>query len=187
MPEPSADPTSASWVQTTTKAISRGDRAALAAFYEVWFDRCYALARSLTGRDEAFCLDVVQNTMLRVIRSLKQLPTHAELSAWMTRTTHTAALDLLRRESRRLKREIGMVHIPEPAKTEADDRIVWLRGRLNELPNGDGSLVALRIAQEQSLNAVGAASGMTGDAAHGRIRRAVHKLKREVKEGDHEQ
>jgi hypothetical protein len=45
-----------------TRAIARGDRDALATFYNAWFDRSYAAARRLTGRDESFCLDVVRGS-----------------------------------------------------------------------------------------------------------------------------
>jgi len=182
LPEPPADPTSSAWVLSTTTAISRGDRAALAAFYEVWFDPCYAIARSITARDESFCLDIVQDTMLRVIRSLKPIASHGELSAWMMRTTHSAALDPLRRESRRLRREAARGNTPSDCTQATDDRIAWLVNRLKNMP--DGALVALRVGQERSLNAVGAAADMTPDAAHGKIRRALARLTRWAKEND---
>jgi len=188
LPDRPADPESGHWVVTTTTAISRGDRAALAALYEVWFDRCYALARTLTGRDESFCLDVVQDAMLRVIRSIKPLSTQSDLSAWMTRVVHTAALDLLRRESRRLKRESARTEAgSSPSTAATEDRIAWVLAQLNELSPADRSLIGLRLGQGRTLEAVGAAAGMTGDAVHGRIRRAIAKLKRRARENAHDE
>jgi RNA polymerase sigma factor (sigma-70 family) len=187
LPDRPTDTESSSWVLTTTTAISRGDRAAFAVFYQAWFDRCYALARSLTGRDESFCLDVVQDAMLRVIRSLKPLPSHAELSGWMTRVVHSAALDLLRRESRRLRREAGRGSATRERLTASDERVAWLMARLRELPGGDASLLVQRIAQDRTLDAVGAAAGISGDAVHGRVRRAVDRLKKWAKESSLDQ
>lgn len=181
------DHNSDEWVAKTTAGIARGDRAALAVFYEAWFDRCYALARSLTRRDEAFCLDIVQDSMLRVIRSLPRLETRAQLEAWMTKAVHSAALDQLRREARRLKRETareGPIGVPPDMAT--NDLIQTVMGKLHELPADDRTLVSLRFAQGRSLHATGAATGTTGDAAHGRVRRALEKLRRLVMERDHD-
>src|SRR5690606_3993650 len=50
----------------TTSAIARGDTEAFAQFYEIWFDRLVHMTRSITGRDESFCLDVTQDAMLRI-------------------------------------------------------------------------------------------------------------------------
>ena len=186
MPERPAEAQSAMWVQRTTAAIARGDRPALAELYEEWFDRCYGLARTLTGRDESFCLDVVQDTMLRVIRSLRPMATYGELSAWMTRATHSAALDLLRRESRRGRREAARGRAGSEQATQADERIAWLLARIKDLPAADGDLVALRFGRARSLEAVGTAAGISGDAAHGRIRRTLMRLRRWAKEDSHE-
>ena len=60
-----------------TAAIARGDPTAFGRFYELWFDPALALARSISGRDESFCLDVVQDCMLRVVRSMKPLATES--------------------------------------------------------------------------------------------------------------
>jgi RNA polymerase sigma factor (sigma-70 family) len=176
-------PGASDWVRNTTAAISRGDRGALAVFYEAWFEPCYSLARAITRRDEALCLDIVQETMLRVIRHMRPLETHSELSAWMTRAVHTAAIDLLRRESRRLRREMtrGTEGVSDLVST-VDERIAWLQDRVAELPESDRAMVGLRFAHGRSLEAVGVAAGISGDAAHGRIRRILSRLRRSWKE-----
>src|SRR5688572_24902887 len=80
---------------TVTAAIARGDRAAFGEFYEAWFDRCYAMARGMSGRDESACLDIVQEAMLRVVRRMRPLPDAAALEAWMRRVVRSAAVDSL--------------------------------------------------------------------------------------------
>src|SRR5690606_20630028 len=89
----------------TTSAIARGDAEAFAQFYEVWFDRMVLMARSVTGRDESFCLDVTQDAMLRIVRSMRPMATEDDLRRWLLRIVHTAALDRLRSEDRRRRRE----------------------------------------------------------------------------------
>lgn len=182
MPEATRD--NAAW--TLTGAVARGDRAALATFYELWFDRAYAMARSITRRDESFCLDVVQEAMLRVVRSIRAMDSQADLERWMLRVIHTAALDLLRRETRRKRRERsrgGLEAAPDAASlAELAERTAWVRARLAELPGDDGALLRARVVDGRTLEGCGAAAGVSGDAAHGRVRRALRRLKAQGQE-----
>lgn len=163
-----------------TRAAARGDTAAFGTIYERWFGRALAAAQHLTGRDEAFCLDVVQDAMLRAARKLPPLPDEAALGAWLCRVVHRAALDRLRAERRRRTREAGRdQHSPTAAPTDTlDDDIVWLRARLRELPPDDGWLLGARFVRERTLEQAGSPIGLTGDAAHGRIRRVLRRLAR---------
>ncbi len=180
--------------QELTRAIARGDGDALSSFYRAWFDRVYGMARSLTRRDESFCLDVVQEAMLRVARSMRAMRSEDEVARWMTRVVHTAALDLLRRESRRAAREQRSAEAASAGapptgdeRAEAAERIAWVRARLAELSAQESGLLGLRIGRGASLDRAGASEGMTGDAAHGRVRRAVARLRAMAKEafGEH--
>lgn len=163
-----------------TAAMARGDRAALGEFYELRFDWAFTLARSLTARDESFCLDVVQDAMLRIVRSVRPMRSERDLDRWLNRVVHTAALDLLRRESRRVAREARRAdHRQESVALRAEiaDRIEWVRARLAELPSADRWLVWLRLGRGVTLEEAGRAAGVTGDAAHGRIRRSIARLR----------
>lgn len=180
-------------VVALVEGIAAGDTRALAAFYEEWFDRAFDLARVLTRRDEAFCLDVVQDAMMKVIRKLRPglgITTRASLDAWFTRVVHTTALDQLRREARRRKREGAQVERDAlggamPGADEIahlNERINWLTREVRRLEGEEASLVAMRFGKERSLEAVGEEHGMTVGAAHGRIRRLLDRLRRSGKE-----
>lgn len=166
--------------------IARGETGALDEFYRAWFDWSYAMARRLTGRDESFCLDVVQEAMLRVARAIRGMESHADLERWMTRVVHTAALDQLRRESRRVARERaragGEAASDAAAIVELKERQAWVRQRLGELPAAEGWLVWLRIGRGRTLRDAGAAEGMGTQAAHGRVRRVVERLRESAEE-----
>lgn len=173
-------------VLALTAAIAKGDAGALAVFYEAWFDRSYAIARSITRRDEAFCLDVVQDTMLRVVRALRPLPDRDALERWMRRVIHTTALDHLRRELRRVRREergaaAAPASVPETPESsdrlELEERLAWLEQQLRALPQSDRKLLEERFVHGRTLAAAGTAVGLTGDAAHGRIRRLIDQLR----------
>ena len=88
-----------------TSAIARGGMAAFDEFYAEWFDFAYETARHVTGRDEAMCLDIVQEAMLRVARTIRPMRTEDDVRRWLVRVVHTTALDELRRERRRRGRE----------------------------------------------------------------------------------
>lgn len=163
--------------------VSRGDRRALGELYELWFDRLYAQARTLTGRDEAFCLDVVQEVTLRIARFMRPMASDDDLARWLNRVVHTTAIDLLRRESRRAARQRRSASGEVNACGEpVDERIEWLRQRLSELPAEEHRLLWLRYAVGSTLAAAGALTGMSGDRAHVRLRRTVTRLRASAKE-----
>ncbi len=170
-----------------TRAAARGDAESFSVLYERWFGRALTAAHRLTGRDEAFCLDVVQDAMLRAARRIPPLPNEAALGAWLCRVVHRAALDRLRAERRRTAREQATApharpptHDPDATPTATlDDEIAWLRARLRELPPDENRLLGARFAHGHTLAQVGAALGITGDAAHGRIRRVLNRLARQ--------
>lgn len=172
-------------VRAETAAIARGDERAFARFYERWFDRSFRLARAITKRDEAFCLDVVQDAMMRVVKSLRTHDDAESLARWMRRVIHTTALDRLRQDLRRARREESAARMEAPsagapetdAAIEAAERIEWIRARLALLPEEDRRLLALRFEDGRTFDEVGGAIGSSGDAAHGRIRRLVSRLR----------
>jgi RNA polymerase sigma factor (sigma-70 family) len=170
-----------------TSAIRRGDTAAFETLYELWFDRACAMVRARTGRDEAFCLDAVHDAMLRAIRTIRPMRRREDLDRWMARLVHGSALDLLRHERRRVRREHDR---PDPihqtdspaALVELDEQIAALRAGLRGLSEADGALLRHRFGLGLTLKQIGRVSGLSGHAAHGRIRRAVTKLAQSTRE-----
>ncbi len=95
-----------------TAAISRGDGSALACFYEAWFDRAFDAARSLTGRDESFCLDVVQDAFIKAHRHLDKFEGQASFYTWLYRIVMNLAIDHLRKHRRQ-----RVVDFPDAGET----------------------------------------------------------------------
>jgi RNA polymerase sigma factor (sigma-70 family) len=169
--------------------IRRGEAAAFTAFYEAWFDGAFALARTVSRRGEDFCLDVVQDVMLKVVNKLPALATEAAVASWMSKAVVSAALDRLRSDQRRQRRETAVAavqpvaHDPEPLHELAiAERRDWLAAQLAGLPTADRALLCERFYGEQTLAAVGAQFGMNADVAHGRLRRLVLRLQQAAKE-----
>ena len=171
------------------RRIAAGDPAAFAAFYEQWFDAAFVLARTASRRDESFCLDVVQDVMLRVSDRVPPLASDAAVGAWMSRAVYTSVLDRLRGERRRQRREQAVAaaaadaqDLPADGVALADERHGWLLQKLAALPPADRALVLARFGSEASVAAVGREFGWTDDGAHGRLRRVLAKLRRAARE-----
>lgn len=181
-----------------TDGVRRGDRAAFSLLYERFSGRVFDVARSLTGRDEQFCLDVVQETMMRAIRSLPSLDSDAALGAWLTTTARRVAIDLLRSEWRRDVREKRrQAHAGTHSRLGGSDRtprdqeeLAWLCEQLRSLDAdtelwlrrhvGDGA--SLRLLDQASTSEQGAVRVASHDAIYGSVRRALTALRRAAKE-----
>lgn len=173
-----------------SRAIATGDRAAFGDFYDQWFDRVFGQARSLCGRDESFCLDVVQETMLRVVRSLRPVRSASQLESWLMTVTRSAAIDALRREARSLRSSAVPQSQHRDDRTQVDpnqhadtaERIAWIHERLESLDAQDRELLASRILRGSTLARAGDEHAMTHDAVHGRLRRILQRLAAAAKE-----
>ncbi len=168
-------------VAVLTRAIRAGDAGAFEALYRGWYARVVGLALAASGRDESFALDIAQDTMLRVASGLPVLTSRAALAAWMHRTTLRVVIDRLRAARRRDARERAASR-PETAPGEAD-AVRTLRGLervLADLPLSDYEALRARVIEGRTLDQTGLAAGVSGDAAHGRVRRAVEGLRTAV-------
>lgn len=170
-----------------TRAIARGDHAALDEFYRAWQPYCLAVARRAARGDESRAWDILHDAMLRVAGGVRELPSDDDLRRYLARTVYTAALDSLRAQRRRLARERDWRSGDRLRKGTPDaDLVSWLEAELDRLPEPDRGLVRLRIAAGMSLEQVGRALGMSADAVHGRVRRLLAVLRRRAGKDHHD-
>jgi RNA polymerase sigma-70 factor (ECF subfamily) len=171
-------------IDKLTAAMAAGDEDAVAAFYRRYFDLLLAHARRATRRDEAFCLDVVQDAVLRIIRTVKQVNTEPALLAWLKIVVQTTAFDLLRKENRRIAREVLVVssrgESVEPENEEAHDevQIAWLRQEITRLDPRLVRIIEMRYEQGWTLSRIGKALGLSTGAIDGRLRRVLSDLRK---------
>ncbi len=171
------------------RSIAAGDEAAFAAFYTAWFPATLALARASSRRDENFCLDVVQDVMMTVANRMPALRDDRAVRGWMTTTLLRALADRARSERRRQRREAN-AHAAtldgEPWLALADgERQQWLAARVQELPAPDQALLLARFHDTASVASAGASFGLSADAAHGRLRRVMERLRQAAAEWWH--
>lgn len=177
-------------VRSLTEAIASGNTEAFATFYRAWFDTMYAQARNASGRDESFCLDVVQDAMLRVIKSVPAMESADDLRRWLRVVVQSCAYDRFREEARRKAREQRAVAMRGSNNSSAEvgaaedtvDRIRWLEHELQTLNDRDVQLLFMRHRFGWTLKRIGQTLGLKPGAVDGRIRRVLGKLRRRAKE-----
>jgi len=178
-------------VRELARRIAAGDEAAFVVFYEAWFAPTLALAKAIGRRDESFSLDVVQDVMLKVVNKLPALRDDIAVRAWVTRTVANAVTDRLRAEARRDRRERVADGAREPHADEpwlqlvANERHAWLLASLADLSPTDRELVTARFGASTTVAAAAAALGLSEDAAHGRLRRTLLRLRQRAREWWH--
>lgn len=130
-------------------------------------------------RDPHLAQDVTQSVFVLLARKARGLPNSVLLSGWLYRAAGFVAADALRAENRRRQRETAAM---EPLYESKRDS-VWaeiepiLDGAMAELSEKDRNLVLLRFFEEKSLKDVGAALGISEDAAQKKVARALEKLR----------
>ena len=162
--------------------IRAGDEAAVRAFYEEWFARALATARRMTGRDEAFCMDVVQDAMMKVVGKLPVLETTSAMEAWMMAAVRTSAVDRLRSEMRRVARERSrsVEEVGSVERQELDELATVLRG----LGADEREVLELRFARGQATSVIAGLLATPTNAVQGRVRRILAKLSGIGENGD---
>lgn len=180
-----------------TLGLRRGDRAAFSCFYDAYANFVFSIARTFTHRDEATCLDILQDTMIRVIDSIPALDSHGEIRAWLTHATRCAAVDHLRKEHRRQKREQARdTHGTAATMTSAatspsaahasPDLATWLHGQLSHLDAETTLWLKRHIGDEVPLSTLAEGGPRTRDAIYGVVRRTLTSLRRAAKEAFHD-
>lgn len=161
-----------------TAGVAAGDEAAVERFHHRYFPMLYATARTASGRDEAFCLDVVQEAMLRIIRCLRPVTTAAQLHAWLTLVVRTTAFDLLTAERRRRQREQDWGRELAPRGEDPDaERLAWLHSEILTMDPSLGRMFRLRYQQGWTLARIAGLLGVSIGSVDGHLRRALDQVR----------
>ncbi len=168
------------------EAAQAGDRWALEELVRRTHRGVYTCALRLVGNpDDA--ADVTQDVYLRVVRKLSSFRHEASFTTWLNRVTTNVAMSALKRRTRRLAVEGGMVppdtRDPAPGPAERAETVALAR-RLErlvaELPEGQRQVLVLRDLYGQSTDEVADAMGLTPGAVKVRLFRARERLKAEL-------
>jgi RNA polymerase sigma factor (sigma-70 family) len=169
-------------VAQLTSAVARGHEPAVEVFYRRFFDLLYRHARQVSQRDESFCLDVVQDAMLRIIRTIRPVATEGQLAAWLKLIVKSVTYDALRRERRQRGREAAYGAAAAAAPPEEPERLAWLRAQLLALDPALVRLIELRFVHGWKLARIAQWLGLSVGTVDGRLRRALDRIRRQAVE-----
>ena len=143
-------------------------------------DLVYSAALRVAGGDRHLAEDVTQVVFMDLARKARGLPRNVLLAGWLHRHTCYTVAKAVRTERRRKARErIAMEMRALDDNTEPPwERIApHLDEGLNQLSASDRDAIVLRFLKRQDFRAVGAALGISEDAAQKRVSRALDKLR----------
>jgi len=167
------------------------DRQLLAAYVRNHSEEAFTeLVRRHTGlvysaairqtRDAQLAKDVAQTVFANLAIKAMSIPQGTPLVGWLHRDTRFTALDLLRKESRRARREQEaaiMNRIESESSLECESIRPVLDEALHELGGKDRDALLLRFFDQRDLAGVGAGLGASADAARKRVDRALERLR----------
>ena len=124
--------------------------------------------------------EIAQFVFMKLARNGGKLRASTVLAAWLFQITRSAAIDVVRGETRRKMREQIAGEMNATNATTAD----WMRigpvldEAMGALGDTDRAAVLLRYFENKSLREVGQALGTSDDAAQKRLSRAVDRLRK---------
>ncbi len=169
-----------------TERIRQGDREAFAEYYQRFFEPMFAEAMRLANLDEATSLDIVQDSMLKVIRSIKRIDNENLLLGWSRAVVRNSVYDWLRKRAR----EENLVRVfrdnvseTESVPDEQDElqQLAWIESQLLDQPPEIQKLFSLRYRLGWTLKKIGIQLGLKTGAVDGKLNRTIEKMKNKAR------
>jgi len=170
------------WLQLTTR-ITAGDEAAFACFYDHFFDRLFRYVLVMTRGDEQLSRELLQQTMLKVVRYLKPSADEVIVWSWLTQLAKTSFIDLLRRQKRAPEFvALELVSQISQPQDDRDDENLVLEAALEEavqlLASDEKDLIQSAYFEDLSHKQIAALLQSTPKAVESKLARVRQKLRK---------
>ena len=152
--------------------------------FEALVERHLSLARGVAlrvTRSPEFASDVVQEVFAKLASCPGSVPEKVPLPAWLHRTSHSCAVNLVRLEERRRNREATAANLD--VMDDANDDTEWealapvIDSALDSLKTADRVAILLRFYEQKSHAEIGTRLGLKEDTTRVRVSRALKKLR----------
>src|SRR5215472_4229257 len=131
-------------------------------------------------RDSQLAKDVAQMVFANLARKARSIPRGMVLAGWLHRDTRFTAMDVIRAESRRARREQEaaiMNQVNSERSPEWEKIRPILDEALDELGGEDRDALLMRYFEGRELAGVGQGIGASAEAARKRVDRALDRLR----------
>jgi RNA polymerase sigma-70 factor (ECF subfamily) len=168
------------WLVAASQA---GDAGALDELVRRWHPRLVRQACALTGDGEA-ARDVAQESWMAMVRGLDRLDDPVAFPAWAFRVLHGKAIDWIRKQQRRRKRDRTFEELANapPPSSRADGKDVALEAALETLPPERRALVGLFYYEQLSVAEIADVLGISPGTVKSRLYHCRHQLRRHMEE-----
>lgn len=139
----------------------------------------YSAAVRQVGGERELAKDVAQSVFIDLARKAGSLENRELLVGWLYTSTRLAASKAVRTEHRRRIREQTAIAQQDMTQSDTGENIELrdeLDGAMSKLGSEERDALLLRFFQQKELKEVGAAMGVSEDAARMRINRSLDKL-----------
>jgi RNA polymerase sigma-70 factor (ECF subfamily) len=153
----------------------RGSGDALEKLFRAHWPRAYRAALLVVG-DAAAAEDIAQESFLAAVRSLDRFDRRRPFGPWLHRIVVNRAIDFTR--ARRLRREIDLERIVEPAgaERELDSRAEEIAVALSSLGPEQRAVIVLRYLLEYTPGEIAEILGLPRGTVNSRLRRGLDRL-----------
>ncbi|CAM3224733.1 sigma-70 family RNA polymerase sigma factor [Filibacter tadaridae] len=138
----------------------------------------YRLAYSYV-RNKENALDIVQDAILKALKSIDRLEEIAYLKTWFYRILINTAIDFIRKHQRVtvMDNDILVLHLPglEDNLTDID-----LQKAIDQLPPQYKSIIILRFFEDMKIDEIADIMGLNINTVKTRLYKALKKLRMEV-------
>lgn len=164
--------------------LNRGDNAALHRIYEKYKDCLVTLAGALLI-DRSGAQDVVHDVFFSFMQHMEHFHLTGSLKAYLSTCVANHARNcngFHRRQTRPSSEESGLHHEEPVKQIILDEQAQQVALALDQLPDEQREVVALRIYADQRFPAIARHQGVSVNTVEGRFRYAVKKLSKLLKD-----
>jgi RNA polymerase sigma factor (sigma-70 family) len=157
----------------------RNDQAAFTDLVRQHIDLVFSTALRHVGGDTHRAQDVAQQVFIDLASKSRTLRNHPCLTGWLYSSTRFLALNAVRCEMRRAKREKDIDLMPAPscaADANPGNVRAVIDDALQELDEDAREVILLRFFGNKPLATIGANIGLSEDAAQKKVARALDQL-----------
>ena len=153
----------------------RGSADALERLFRAHWPRAHRAALLVVG-DAAAAEDIAQESFLAAVRSLDSFDRKRPFGPWLHRIVVNRAIDFTR--ARRLRREIDLERVAEPAGPERDldSRADEIAVALSSLGPEQRAVIVLRYLLEYTPGEIAELLGLPRGTVNSRLRRGLDRL-----------